>query len=419
MTTTSAQAQDALAHAITHLNAATLALGPVADYLAAASQPVPTPTPTPVPTPTPTPTETDSPDGYTVAPGGQTISLGGKRFRIGTDGKIYINDVVEASSDQVVSLTVKDGGLVQLNAKGDEWTQPLDGGPGVLVSSGGVAVPPPPPPPPPTDPATLPPVTTGIILPPGFRSFDGMTITQAANNDYSGDLIVSNWNPGDFAYDYRGDGPFIKDGVLGMRIFGLDDPTAPGASEVAFNDRWRYPSGEFWTIGLLGWDDDVNYALCWIYGFANGWWNPNGRASEGDQEMYRRVGSALGMHHINQNGPDGYAWVQRGFFGVDFTKPLVAGIKWRKNDSMAFFLSNPGSEPQQVGVVTKAQTGDQFIDEAMKGYISFRPTSYYEGDDTAKAAAKQRRDPMLPGWTGGWNGKSQLMQVFGFKTGPI
>ncbi len=364
----------------------------------------------------PPPVENDSPDGTTIVLGGATITLRGKRFRIGTDGKIYINDAVEPSSAGVMSMKLVNGVLEQTNDKGDVWTQPWGGGPGVLVRGPSA-----PPPPVVVDPGTLPPVTGGIILPAGFRNFDGFSLTQAEADDYSGDGITSHWNPGDFAYDYRGDGPFVKSGVLGLRVFGLDDPIAPGGSEIQFNERFRYDNGEFWTLGKIPFEDGLNSALCWVYGFFRQSRDPNatGRNSEGDHEIYPGVGDALGMHHFNQSGTDGYAWVQRGFYGIDFTQPLIAGIKWRQNDSMAFFLSNYGSEPKQVGIVTKAMRPNDFIDEGMKGCISLRPTSYYEGDDAAKDAARKARKPMLAGWTGYWSGKANLMQVFGFKSNPI
>ena len=49
--------------------------------------------------------------------------------------QITVDGQIEASSEQVGTLIVIDGALFQKNAKGDWWTQPLNGGPGDYVAA--------------------------------------------------------------------------------------------------------------------------------------------------------------------------------------------------------------------------------------------------------------------------------------------
>jgi hypothetical protein len=118
--------------------------------------PVPTPVPTPTPTPTPpaNPGATRSKDQETGHVGDPLFDKALNKLEIGPDGKNYLNGKVVSSSAGVVMIKYDypTDTFLQQNNKGDWWTQPADGGPGVLVSAGTPTPGPTPVPPAPTTP---------------------------------------------------------------------------------------------------------------------------------------------------------------------------------------------------------------------------------------------------------------------------
>lgn len=247
----------------------------------------------PVP-PTP-PVITPSADGAKVTPGkGELTNKAGVKAAINLLGQITLNDRVDASSNQVVSMKydAKTDGFIQTNSSGQEWTEPANGGPGVWLNK-----PAEPAPPTPSPPVTSPPIVTGQASPVGgfkSRTFaDDFKAGYRKNwqnwgpwgrNDANGRRFRSPTQPGiSTDADYTPDLPNPCEDIAGggVRLLTIKNPNVNHPKLQLENLEPTYLMSMIWTKAFqikrgsyTAFDmtlsrDRGSYAAAWGYGAAN------------------------------------------------------------------------------------------------------------------------------------------------------
>jgi hypothetical protein len=74
----------------------------------------------------------DSVSGSSITTPGSFLYLNNITYGLNSSGQITINGIVDSTSNNVIQLSLVNGVLYQLNNSNNWYTEPLNGGPGVI-----------------------------------------------------------------------------------------------------------------------------------------------------------------------------------------------------------------------------------------------------------------------------------------------